>query len=84
VVAEIFLTGRLAPLSLLPGWVLIVASALPFRWMISFPVEVLLGKLTLEEVVLGFAVQGIMLTVLALMLAAIWPAAVERYTAVGA
>jgi ABC-2 type transport system permease protein len=84
VVAEIFLTGRLAPLSLLPGWVLMLASALPFRWMLSFPVEVLIGKLTLEEVVVGLLMQGIMLAVLTALLAAIWPLAVERYSAVGA
>lgn len=84
VVAEVFLTGRLAPLSLLPGWALALASILPFRWMMSFPVEVLLGKLSLEQVVLGLGVQVIVLAVLLTLLLAIWPAAVERYTAAGA
>ena len=81
-VAEIFLTGRLAPLSLLPGWAMMLASALPFRWMLSFPVEVLTGKLTPDEVVVGLLMQGIMLAVLTALLAVVWSLAVERYSAV--
>jgi ABC-2 type transport system permease protein len=82
-VGEIFLTGRLAPLTLLPGWVQVVASILPFRWMIVFPVEVLLGKLPLQDVLIGLAIQVVAVIVLALLLDIVWRAAMRRYAAVG-
>jgi ABC-2 type transport system permease protein len=80
---EIFLTGRLAPLPLLPGWAQILASFLPFRWMMAFPVEVLLGKLPVEEVLTGIAIQVVAVILLALLLDMVWRAAVRRYAAVG-
>ena len=82
-VAEIFLTGRLAPLALLPGWAQILASFLPFRWMLVFPVEVLIGKVTLEDVLIGIAIQVVALVLLALLLDIVWRKAVRRYAAVG-
>ncbi|MBC8099005.1 MAG: ABC-2 family transporter protein, partial [Armatimonadetes bacterium] len=83
-VAEIFLTGRLAPMRLLPGWVVGLASVLPFRWMISFPVEVLLGQLAPQEVLIGLGIQCIWLGLMVLILRVVWHAALQRYSAVGA
>jgi ABC-2 type transport system permease protein len=83
-VAEIFLTGRLAPLSLLPGWVQVLASVLPFRWMISFPVELFLGNVSPQEALLAFGAQIIWLTLMIALLRFAWRAAVRRYSAVGA
>jgi len=42
-----FFSGRMAPLELFPNFVQIIAYGLPFRWMLAFPVDLLLGKLTL-------------------------------------
>jgi len=56
-VVFLFFSGRLAPLELLPGPIQLLASLLPFRWMLSFPLEVLLGGLTAQEIALGYAVQ---------------------------
>jgi ABC-2 type transport system permease protein len=36
-VALLFLSGQIAPLSLLPGWLQARATLLPFRWMVAFP-----------------------------------------------
>ena len=44
------LMGGLAPLALLPDWVEAVASYTPFRWMLAFPVELILGRLTPDQV----------------------------------
>jgi ABC-2 type transport system permease protein len=82
-VAEVFLTGRLAPLALLPVWAQLIASFLPFRWMLVFPVEVLLGKISLEEVLTGVAIQIVAIIFLALTLDIVWRKAVRRYAAVG-
>lgn len=82
-VTEIFLTGRLAPLSLLPVPLLALASALPFRWMVAFPVELFLGRLNREDVLIGFGMQTIWLGIEIMLLMAIWRAAMRRYGAVG-
>jgi len=83
-VLEIFLTGRLAPLSLLPPTLMIIASISPFRWMVAFPVELLLGKLKQEDLVFGLGAQTIWLGIEILLLILVWRAAIRRYTAVGA
>jgi ABC-2 type transport system permease protein len=83
-VAEIFLTGRLAPMSLLPGWVVTLASVLPFRWMISFPVEVFSGQLQPNEILIGLGIQVIWLLLMIGLLRGVWWLAMRQYTAVGA
>jgi ABC-2 type transport system permease protein len=78
-----FLSGRAAPTELLPGPLEALAAALPFRWMVAFPVEVLLGRVALAELAAGFALQ---LTWLGLALAGsalLWRRAVRRFSAVG-
>ena len=79
-----FLSGRVAPIALLPGILQAAASALPFYWMLAFPVEVLLGRLPLEQVVRGLAIQTVWVGAIAAVLAFMWRHAVKRYSAVGA
>lgn len=83
-VAEIFLTGRLAPLELLPDWIITLASVLPFRWMLSFPVEVLLGRIAPQDLWVGFGAQLIWLAIMLVLLNIVWKAATRHYSAVGA
>jgi len=83
-VVTLFLSGQVAPLSLFPVPLQIVASLLPFRWMIAFPVELLLGRLTPVEALTGFAAQGIWLTLSLALLRIVWRAGVRIYSAVGA
>ncbi len=83
-VVTLFFSGQIAPLSLLPFPLQVVASLLPFRWMIGFPVELLLGRLTPVEALTGLAVQGIWLALSLALLRAVWRAGVRIYSAVGA
>jgi ABC-2 type transport system permease protein len=83
-VTGIFLTGRMAPLSFMPDWVQTIAEILPFRWMVSFPVELLQGRLKQEEAVLGFVLQSVWLLVGLGMLNLGWHRGLKRYSAVGA
>ena len=57
-VMMLFLSGQIAPLTLFPYPLQTVAAVLPFRWMISFPVELLLGRLTPVEALTGLGVQA--------------------------
>ncbi len=83
-VLTIFLTGQIAPLSLFPEPVRVVAAVLPFRWMVAFPVELLLGRLSARETLVGFGAQAVWLVVLVAVLPWAWRAGVRRYSAVGA
>lgn len=77
-----FLAGQLAPLSLLPPWVQTIAWASPFRWMLAFPTELLLGRVGPAECLRGLAMQLLWSVASIALLARCWGAAVRRYTAV--
>jgi ABC-2 type transport system permease protein len=83
-VTMLFFSGRLAPLELFPQFVRDLSFALPFRWMIYFPVELLFGRLTLSETLTGFALQIAWLALVLLVLRFVWNAGVKRFSAVGA
>ncbi|GAB4508689.1 MAG: ABC-2 family transporter protein [Anaerolineae bacterium] len=81
--AVLIFSGQFAPLDLLPAPLPTIANLLPFRWVIAFPVELLLGRLTVEQAVMGFGAQLFWLAVVLVLWATIWKAAVRRYSAVG-
>ncbi|MGI8533333.1 MAG: ABC transporter permease [Candidatus Limnocylindrales bacterium] len=83
-VALLFLSGQVAPLVLFPPAVQAAASILPFRWMVSFPVETLLGQLSGEAVMIGLGVQIAWIALALVMLRLVWRLGVRRYSAVGA
>jgi ABC-2 type transport system permease protein len=77
------LAGQVAPLALLPAYLQSAAVILPFRYMVGFPVEVLLGRLNTAEMLTGFALQGAWLALAVALSAAMWRQGLRRYTAVG-
>jgi ABC-2 type transport system permease protein len=81
---KLFLAGQLAPLALLPPFLQVAASVLPFRWMLSFPIELALGRLTFSQSLWGLFAQVIWLLLALIGVGAIWKAGVRRYSAVGA
>lgn len=81
--AMLFLAGRIAPLELMPGWVQTLANVLPFRWMLAFPVELFLGRLTVEEAVHGLCMQAVGLTLALILISLVWGRGAKRYSAVG-
>jgi ABC-2 type transport system permease protein len=82
--AVLFFSGQIAPLTVLPRPLQIVASVLPFRWTLGFPVELVLGRLAPAQVWAGFAIQAAWLLAGALLVRLAWRASVKRYSAVGA
>jgi ABC-2 type transport system permease protein len=83
-VAMLFLSGQMAPLTLLPGPLQAIAAVLPFRWTTSFPVELLLGRIGFTQALIGMAVQLAWLGVWLVLLRLVWRAGVRVYSAVGA
>ncbi len=80
----LFLSGQVAPLTLFPPWAQTVADFLPFRWMVSFPVELLLGRLTPVDTLIGLGAQVAWVLVGLVLIRVVWHAGLRRYTAVGA
>ncbi len=54
--ANRILSGRVVPLSFLPLGLFTFAKLLPFRYDVSFPIEIAMGKLTSSEIVMGFSI----------------------------
>ena len=77
------LAGQVAPITLLPDALQLVAKVLPFRYMIGFPVDVLTGQLDTTGLLMGFAVQAGWLVVALALSAVMWRMGLRRYTAVG-
>ncbi len=80
----LFLSGQIAPLTLFPRWLQVVANILPFRWMLGFPVELVLGRLTPLQTVEGIAVQVAWVLISLGLVRLVWRAGVRVYSAVGA
>lgn len=77
------LSGYLIPLALMPEGVRAAVAVLPFRYVLSFPVELLRGSLSRQEALLHLGVQwGYALGFLALALW-VWRAGLRRYQAYG-
>lgn len=83
-VLMLFLSGQLAPLSLFPRFIQVLAEVLPFRWMIGFPVELVLGRLTPAQAATGLAAQAAWVAISLFLLRVIWRAGARVYSAVGA
>jgi ABC-2 type transport system permease protein len=80
----LFLSGQIAPLSLFPPSIQILASVLPFRWMIGFPVELLTGELSPVQGCIGLGTQIVWLALSLALVRIVWRAGVRVYSAVGA
>lgn len=78
-----FLSGRVAPLGLLPDWLRALADALPFRFMVAFPVELALGRVTRADALEGLALQVVWTAAGSLLLWLLWPRALRRFSSVG-
>ena len=77
------LAGQVAPTLLLPALMRKAATVLPFRYMVGFPVEVLIGQLDGPELRMGFALQVGWLLVALVLFVTIWRTGLKRYSAVG-
>ena len=81
--AMTFLAGRMAPLELMPEWVQQLAAISPFRWMLAFPVELLVGQLSPREIQQGLLAQLVWILLGFGLLTLVWARGAKRYSAVG-
>ena len=81
--AELLLSGRLLPLTLLPDWARGIAAWSPFPSTFGFPIEALVGHLDTGELWRGIAVQLVWIAVGTLLATTVFRSGVKRYSAVG-
>lgn len=78
------LSGELVPLALYPQWAMGFLDWQPFRFMLSFPLEVLLGTLSSQQLAYGFALQVMWTMVLGWLCWFTWQRGLQSYSAIGA
>ena len=81
--AELLLSGRLVPMSLMPDWAQQLSGLLPFQWTFGFPIEALIGRLPADQLLGGLAMQVLWIAIAALLVMGAWRLAVRRFSAVG-
>lgn len=80
----LMLGGVVAPLDLFPAPVAAVANYLPFRFMLSFPVEILLGRLSTADILVGTLTLLGWLACAFVVYRWLWSKGIRQFSAFGA
>jgi ABC-2 type transport system permease protein len=78
------LSGWIIPIDLFPPAITSVLTVLPFRYALSFPIEIMLGRLSLAQIGQGLAIQFGWVTIAFLAYHGLWRRGLRHYGAVGA
>jgi ABC-2 type transport system permease protein len=78
------LGGIVAPLDLFPPQVQAVANFLPFRYMLSFPVEIVSGRLTVPELQIGLVTMLFWFAFSIALYRWLWSRGIKQFSAYGA
>jgi len=78
-----FLSGAVFPIDILPEAIQNVLYALPFPYLMFFPLQVYLGKLPLQTTLQGLAISGMWMMVLIVSMNRMWTKGIKKYSAVG-
>jgi ABC-2 type transport system permease protein len=81
--AQSILSGFLVPLELMPAWVARLARVLPFRYILGFPVETLIGLESNATALRDLGVQWLFIAGALLATIVLWRRALRRFAAFG-
>jgi ABC-2 type transport system permease protein len=76
-------SGYLIPLELFPHWLATLARFLPFRYMLAFPVEMVVGMTPRGAALAELGVQWLFVAALALAARTTWRLGLRRFAAFG-
>lgn len=82
-VPEMFLSGRVIPLSAMPPWVQTVGSLTHFPYMVSFPTNVLLGEVSPRDIWFGLGIQCAWCLLFALLGPVLFARGMRQYSGPG-
>ncbi len=77
-------SGYVIPLALMPEGIQAALRWTPFPFMLSFPLEMLLGRLPPDRIAQGFVAQGLWLALTVVAVAGLWRLGIRQYEAFGA
>jgi ABC-2 type transport system permease protein len=77
------LSGEFIPLVILPFLAEYILKILPFRYTLSFPIEILIGRLTNYDIYTGFAIGMIWLVALYFIYKILYSISIRKYAAEG-
>jgi len=77
-------SGWIIPIDLFPPAMTHALTFLPFRYALSFPIEIVLGRLSLAQIGLGLAIEFAWVTVFFVGYRMLWKRGLKHYGAVGA
>jgi ABC-2 type transport system permease protein len=80
---ELILSGRMVPMSFMPGWVQHMANFFPFQWSFYFPINALVGTPTTFELFSGLLIQLAWIVGFILLIRLIWHFGIRRFSSVG-
>lgn len=79
-----FFSGWIIPLALFPEALQSFLLYAPFRYALSFPVEILMGQLTPSEIAVGFSIQWGWVLIFFTTYRLLWRKGISQFSAVGA
>jgi ABC-2 type transport system permease protein len=80
---EMFMSGRILPLTTLPGWAQTGAKFVHFRYTNAFPVLTLMGELSPSEVTQGLLIQVGWIAFFCVLARVLFNRGVRQYSGVG-
>jgi len=81
---SLLFSGQFVPLTLMPKIIQNIAQYLPFRFQLYHPIQLILGRLSVAEIIQGYLTAGIWLIVSITLFNWVWRRGVKRFSAVGA
>ncbi len=77
------LGGMIVPVATFPDKIRYIAELLPYRYMLSFPIEIVSGRLATAEIYRGFATVTLWIFIFAIIMRITWKSGLKSYTAYG-
>jgi ABC-2 type transport system permease protein len=80
----VLFSGQFVPLQLMPPFIQQVAGYLPFAMFKYIPIQIILGRLSMDEIIRAYVVGVVWLGIAILLFNRMWRAGVKKFSAVGA
>jgi len=77
-------SGYLIPLDLFPPVLRNALYSMPFRYMMSFPIEILTRRVAVADILRGLALEWMWVLLFYIVYRVVWKRGLKRYSAVGA
>jgi ABC-2 type transport system permease protein len=77
------LSGEIVPYAALPSSIMLVLELTPFRYLLTFPIEILMGNMRPYDIHIGFLIAGIWIVLLYLIYKIGYFVSIQKYEAEG-